>query len=334
MTTKQFNINDRRLIGGPTNNLMMISPLKHAWARDIWKVMLANTWFPEDVDLSRDIKQYRSNELTDGERLGYDRALAFLSNLDGIQFNNLTNNIGRYITSPEASMCISRQSWEEALHVDSYSVVIEAVTDNPRRIYEMYETDDVLAAKNEYILRQSEILGTDYSPRNFALAVIANLLLEGVYFYNGFLFFYTLASGGKMLGTADMIRYINRDEGGTHLNLFVFFLKTLQIENPEIFDEQFWRDADELTDIAVELEATWGIHMIEKGVLGLTDTIMRAYPKHRANCIYSMIGRTPRYDVKDPVPWVVKFSQPNQSEANFFESKPTDYQVGGTLNWD
>lgn len=335
MTTdkKPFDINTRRIIDGPTNNLMMVNPVKHAWALDIWKVMMANTWFPEDVDLSRDIKQYRSNELTDGERLAYDRALAFLSNLDGIQFNNLTLNIGRYITSPEVGLTISRQAWEEALHVMSYSTLIEAITGEPRRIYEMYQTDDVLASKNAYIMRQSDILGTDYSPRNFALAAIANLLLEGVYFFSGFLVFYTLARGGKMLGSADMIRYIQRDEQGTHLMLFAFILKAMFSENPEIFDDAFWKEVTELVDIAVELESSWGAHMIEGGVLGLTPGIFRDYAKHRANQSLALIGRPKQYDVKDPVPWVVNFSQPNQTETNFFEGKPVGYQVGGQLQW-
>lgn len=337
MTTKEvsFDINSRRLIEGPDNKLMAIYPLKHNWARDVWKVMLANTWFPQDVDLARDIKQYRSDtELTDGERLAYDRSLAFLSNLDGIQFNNLTFNIGHHITSPEVSMCISRQAWEEALHVDSYATMIEAITEDPIRIYTMFERDKVLAAKNEYIMRQSEILGEDYTPRNFALAVVANVLLEGVYFFTGFLTFYTLARGGKMLGSADMIRYIQRDEEGTHLELFVGMYNTLKAERPELFDAKFYEEVAELVNAAVELESTWGEHIIEGGVLGLTPSIIKDYVKYRANYCLAKLGLPAQYDVKNPVPWVEKFSHVNGTETNFFEGKPVAYQVGGTLEWD
>ena len=120
-----FDVNKRRLIEGPKNALMAVNPLKHKWAREIWKIMLANTWMAQEIDLSRDVKQYQ--ELTDAERQMYDRDLAFLSNLDGIQFNNLTFNIGHHITSPEVSMIISRQAFEEANHVDAYSTMIEAI---------------------------------------------------------------------------------------------------------------------------------------------------------------------------------------------------------------
>ena len=101
MNEYELRINDRRLIDGPIDNLMCISPIKHTWANDFWKRMLANTWFPTVVDMSRDIKMYKS--LSSAERNMYDSALAFLSNLDGIQFNNLTKNIGHYITSPEVN---------------------------------------------------------------------------------------------------------------------------------------------------------------------------------------------------------------------------------------
>lgn len=324
-----FDISKRRLIDGPRNNLMAIYPLKHAWARDVYKVMIANTWTPNVVDLARDIKQYK--ELTDAERKMYDRALAFLSNLDGIQFNNLAFNIGEHITSPEVAMCISRQSWEEVNHVESYSVLIEAVSDDPLDIYTLFSRDETLARKNEYIMAQSAILKNDYSKRNFALAVVANIILEGIYFYSGFLAFYTLARMGKMTGSADMIRLIQRDEE-VHLELFSRMLETLQVEYPEIFDAAFWKDATELIDIGVRMETDWGCHIIEDGVLGLTNQIIHDRIRFLADKRLARIGRPALYGVKDPVAWVENFSLVNGIETNFFEGKSAGYQAGG-LKW-
>lgn len=326
-----FDVNRRRLICGPTSSLMAISPLKHAWSRDVWKLMLANTWFPAEVDLSRDVKDYRN--LTEAERRMYDKALAFLSNLDGIQFNNLTFNIGEHITSPEVSMLISRQAFEEALHVDAYSTMIEAISSNPFEIYTSFARDDVLADKNAHIMGQSAGLSNDFTPRNFAMAVVANIILEGIYFYSGFLAFYTLARTGKMLGSADMIRFIQRDEV-VHLNLFVNMFKTLQHENPEIFTESFYSDARRLITDAVSLEMAWGQHIISGGVLGLTSNIIGDYIRHLANQRGAMIGFDPIYPgVKNPVAWVEQYSNINGNESNFFEAKVTAYSVGGTLVW-
>lgn len=327
-----LNINDRRLIDGPQSKLMCVSPIKHTWADDVWKVMCANSWFPAEVDMSRDIKQYRSGIMTDAQKGMFDKALAFLSNLDGIQFNNLTFNIGRYITSPEVSMCISRQSFEEANHVRAYATMIEAIAADPHYIYGMFATDGVLAKKNDYIMRQSEILGEDYSPRNFALAVVANIILEGIYFYSGFLAFYTLARSGMMLGSADQIRFIQRDEL-VHLSLFVKMFETLKVENPDIFDENFNNDVYKLFNEAVELETTWGKYLIKGGVLGLTDDIIDDYIRHLADDRLALIGLAPMYNVQNPVSWVEGFSSINGEEANFFESKVKSYSVGGSLEW-
>ncbi len=325
-----FDVSKRRLIEGPSNRMMAIYPLKHTWAREVWKVMLANTWMAQEIDLSRDVKQYK--ELTEADRVMYDRSLAFLSNLDGIQFNNLTLNIGQYITSPEVSMAISRQSWEEANHVDAYETMIEAISLNPIELYTLFARDKVLAAKNEYIMRQSNVLGSDYSAENFALAVVANIILEGIYFYSGFLSFYTLAKMGKMLGSADMIRLIQRDEE-VHLHLFVNMFKTLQQERPELFTTAFYQKVAVLFDEAVKLESSWGSYIIEGGVLGLTPQIISDYIKSLADDRLAMIGMPVMYAVKNPVPWVEKFSKVNGVEANFFESRVTSYSVGGQLKW-
>ncbi|PLC44498.1 ribonucleotide-diphosphate reductase subunit beta [Ralstonia pickettii] len=335
MTTTAERVNSRRLIEGPSDKLMAISPLKHAWARDILQVMENNTWFTKDVDLSRDVKQYKQGVLTPREKEAYDGALAFLSNLDGFQLHNITDNIAKHVTSPEVKMCLVRQAWEEALHVEAYSTLAEAICADPMEVYMRFERDGVLAAKNEHVLRQNAILDQTYSPRTFALSTVTNVALEGIYFFSGFLIFYTLAKNGKMLGSADMIAYIQRDEEGTHLELFKHMLQTLQVENPEIFDAGFYEDARELLRGAVELETTWGKHLIGGGILGLTDPIMEGFVQWRANECCAQLGFEPLYPgVKNPVPWFQDISRVNGRKKNFFESKVTDYSVGGALEWE
>lgn len=333
MDAKSERVNARRLIGGPSDKLMAVAPLKHAWAWEILDVMEANTWFPREIDLSRDIRDY-NHALTPAERRMYDKALAFLSNLDGIQLHNITDNIARHVTSPEVRMCLVRQAWEEAVHVKSYATMIEAVALDPFDVYTTFERDEMLAKKNAYILEQSAMLETHFSPRTFALAMVANIALEGIYFFSGFLSFYVLARNGKMTGSADMIRYIQRDEQGTHLELFTRMFETMRVENPEVFDAEFWEDAKKILRSAVELEASWGRYIIEGGVLGVTDAIVDAYMQHLGNKRAALIGLGELYPgVKNPVEWVDKFSAIKGVETNFFEGKVTSYAVGGTLAW-
>lgn len=326
-------INARRLIEGPEDRLMCVNPLKHRWAWEMMDQMENNTWFPKSIAMGDDILCYRE-KLDDAERQMYDRALAFLSNLDGIQFNNLITNIGSRITSPEVSMVISRQAYEEANHVRAYATMTEAVSLDPMAIYGMYQTDEMLAKKNQFIMTQSDELAGDFTAEKFALAVVGNICLEGIYFFSGFLGFYVLAKNGKMLKSADQIKYIQRDEE-THLEVFIHMWHTLQQERPEIFTPAFYAKVEKLIRAAVELETSWGKYIIEGGVLGVTDAIVDQRIKFLANERVERIGMAPLYPgVKNPTPWVEKFSAVNGVETNFFEGKPTDYQAGGGLEWD
>lgn len=162
---------------------------------------------------------------------------------------------------------------------------------------------------------------------------MANLLLEGVYFYSAFLVFYVLARAGKMINSADMIKYIQRDEGGTHLTGFSHMHHTHKLENPEVYDEQFYKDAEQLFREAVELEVSWGQYIIGKGIPGLTHQMVEGHVKRLADERWQIIrpGQT-LYGVANPVPWFDGFSKVNGTRKNFFEGKAIDYQADG-LEW-
>jgi ribonucleoside-diphosphate reductase beta chain len=330
MTNYAQIINDRRLAFGPRSDLMAISPAKHKWARDMWKRMKSNNWDLHETDLTEDGPCYRTR-LTDGERFAYDSALSFASNLDGIQLHSLSN-IEACITSPEVEMCIKRQMYEEALHVDAYSEMVETVSADPMAVYMRFEQDGMLAAKNEHILAQSRILAGDKTPAQFARSIVANIALEGIYFYSAFLVFYALARNGKMTGSADSVKLIHRDER-THLDLFKKMHETNKAERPELYDAQFYRDAEFLLRDAVDLESKWGGYIVSKGMLGLTAPIVTGFLQATANERAVEIGLPVLYPgVKSPVPWFKPFSE--GEEANFFEAKVGDYAVGTLDDWD
>ncbi|MFW6855285.1 ribonucleotide-diphosphate reductase subunit beta [Burkholderia gladioli] len=325
-------INSRRLAFGPQSKLMAISPMKHKWAREMWTKMLANNWTANEVSLTDDGPCYR--RLTEGKRDAFDSALAFVSNLDGIQLFNLTN-IEQCITSPEVLMLIKRQEYEEALHVDSYSQIVETVSADPMDVYMRFERDGILAEKNAHIIAQAEILAGERTHEQFARAIVANMTLEGQYFYSAFLLFYMLGRGGEMTGSSDMIKFINRDEI-THLHLFKLMHHTHKAEEPGVYNEKFYRDAYELVRLATELETKWGKYIIRKGFPGLSDLLVEDYNKHRANEVLALMGLAPLYQgVTNPFPWVEQFADPaKKREKNFFESKVVDYSVGVLGGWD
>lgn len=329
-----FSINDRRLIGGPTNNLMQIRPVKYGWAKFILEQMQNNSWDQREVDLTEDAKQFATGKLTDGNLMAYKKALAFLSNLDGIQLNSLTMNIGKYITAPEVSMCIARQAWEEAQHVLSYAQMIESIGFDTEEIYWAFEHDDVLAEKNELILESSSILGKTYTEENFIKAVVANIALEGIYFFNGFLTFYVLERQGLMRGSAKMIQFIQRDEEGTHLQLFLNMWHTLKQELPHLFTNKLILECYRILELAVAHEIVWGKHIIKGGVLGLTDKVIADFVQWLCDERLSSMGLEKSFGSRNSVSWFQDSASIHNGETNFFENKQAAYTAGGALEWD
>lgn len=327
--------NARSLAFGQRDQLMNMSRTKYPWAVEIYDRMEANTWFPKSIPLGGDREMYRNGGLTERERNVYDKALAFVSNLDGIQFNNLIHNIGHHITAPEVSLAIARQASEEGVHVRSYQLMIDAISLDPESVYMMFERDGMLAKKNEFILRGSAVLKDDPTPANFARAIVGNVALEGIYFYSAFLAFYIFARSGKMLASADMIKYINRDEGETHLDLFTNMHHTFRSEQPHLYGAAFESDARAILMGATELEIEWWKYIIQGGTAGMTDALGEAFLKGMANKRSVSLGLGELYpgiDYAAAVPWFDSFSKPNGGRANLFERKNTDYSVEG-LEW-
>src|SRR3989344_4619557 len=161
-------INKRKVINGEDDGLMQVFPLKHPWADEIFKTMIKNTWVPQEVQMGKDVETWNdTNGLTLKERQVYKRSLAFVSNADGIQTNNLIRNMIRHITSPEVALAVTRQAYEEALHVHSYSTMVEALNLDAEEIYGMYRRDINLYNKNRHVLGAlSKISGETFSTGN------------------------------------------------------------------------------------------------------------------------------------------------------------------------
>lgn len=333
-------INKRRVINGEDDGLMQVSPLKHPFADLIFKKMLANTWLPQEVQMAKDVAMWQDpNALTAQERYIYKRSLAFVSNLDGIQTGNLTHNIARQITSPEVKIAIIRQAFEEAVHVHSYSTMVEALGLNPEEIYGMYRKDEDLYRKNKYILDSFAKIedpmyktGTPEADRAFFLALIANIILEGVYFYAAFMTFYIFKRNNKMPGSAEMIQFINRDEN-MHLSLFIQIIAAVREEQPELWDDEMKATATKMLVDAVELETAWGKSCIGEGILGLNPDNLTEYMHFIGNKRLKAIGLEPQWPgATNPFPWVDEMTQGQMTEVNFFEGRVREY-ASGTLEW-
>ncbi len=321
---------DRKIFGGDPTGIFELNDIKYQWAYNLWEMMLNNTWFPKEVDMTRDVNDYK--HLTDAEKSAYDKVLAQLIFMDSLQTNNIIDNMNPFITSPEINLVLVRQSFEEALHSQSYAVMVDTISTNTSEIYELWRRDMKLKSKNDAIAKVYEELAKNPTDTNIVKAMFANQILEGIYFYSGFTYLYTLARSGKMLGSAQMIRFIQRDEV-THLLLFQNMINVTRRERPDIFTKEFTDEIYQMFRDAVELESMWGRYITQGQILGLTDDIISQYIQYLADERLKAVGFNKLYNVDHPIKWVDNFSKFNEQKTNFFEGNVTNYSKG-SLNMD
>ncbi|MSN96239.1 ribonucleotide-diphosphate reductase subunit beta [Campylobacter sp. FMV-PI01] len=324
-------LTDRRVFNGNPHGILNFTKAKYQWALKLWDIMEANTWFPKEVDTTDDVRDYNFN-LTTAEKRMYDLVWSQLISMDSFQTNNLADNINPYITAPEINAVLVRQAYEEANHSKSYAVMVEAICENTDLIYEMEKHDAVLKKKNDYISSIYEELAGDVTENKLILAMVANQILEGIYFYSGFTAIYALARAGKMLGSAQMIRFIQRDEI-THLLLFQNMINSVKKERPELFTNEIIEKIYDMFEKAGELEIQWGKYITDNQIMGFTDDIITEYIHYLVDQRLVAIGLQKKYNAKHPIKWVDDFSSFNDQKSNFFESKVANYSKG-SLTFD
>jgi ribonucleoside-diphosphate reductase beta chain len=324
----------RRIIGGNTTNLIELNNVKYEWATKMYRSMMNNFWIPEEIPLAQDAKDYAL--LSPSERQSYDKILSFLIFLDSLQTANLPN-INEYITAPEVNLVLTVQTFQEAVHSQSYSYILDSVcpAEVRDRIYNEWRDDKHLLRRNRFITDLYERFIAEPTTENLLRTIMANYILEGIYFYSGFSFFYALGRQGKLLGTVSEIKYIQRDEL-THLALFQGIFREIRKENPEMFTSELEADLRLMMQTAVEHEIEWGQYITANTIPGLSNEIIDSYIKYLSNERLKKIGLDILYPevVEHPMKWVENFSNMNGMKTDFFEQKVTNYSKSSNLNWD
>jgi ribonucleoside-diphosphate reductase beta chain len=323
------SFSDRKLIGAETTNMMILSKNKYSWSMKIYRHMMGNFWIPETIKLGQDKLQY-TTELTNDERETFDKIISFLVFLDSLQTANLPN-INDFVTLPEINLLLSIQQYQEALHSQSYGYILESIApdDDKLRIYNIATTDPYLVSRNKIIADYYEEFIQNQSKHGFAKVCMANYILEGLYFYAGFSFFYNLARNKKLTGVAQEIRYINRDEL-SHLALFEGIFRELRREEPEIFTAEFENELREMMRGAVEAEIEWSEYAIGNKIQGLNTTILSSYIKYISNLRLDRLGLEPLYPevIENPCKFVDEYTRFNEMKTDFFEDHETNYTRG------
>lgn len=318
----------RRLIGGETNNLMMLSSNKYNWSFNLYRTMMGNFWIPEEISLGQDKLQFET-QMTDSEHDSFHKIISFLVFLDSLQVANLPN-INDFVTLPEVNLLLSIQQYQEALHSQSYGYILESIASEQKdNIYGIATKDPYLVRRNELIANYYQEFIETQTKRGFVKVCMANYILEGLYFYAGFSFFYNLARFGRLTGVGTEIKYINRDEL-THLALFQQIFRELRKEEPELFTAGLEEELRQMMKSAVEHEIEWSRYAIGDKIQGLSTDLLTKYVKYISNIRMTRLGLSPIYPEidQDPLPFVDRFTNFNQTKTDFFEEKVINYTKG------
>jgi ribonucleoside-diphosphate reductase beta chain len=269
--------------------------------------------------------------LSTEEQLAFDKIISFLVFMDSLLVSAIPS-INEYITLPEIKLLLSIHAFQEALHSQSYGYILETVVpaEKRRHIYDLAINDEHMKSRNQYIASFYQVFVDNPTDVNFLRVIMAEYLLEGIYFYSGFAFFYNLARLGKMTGVGTEIKYINRDESA-HMTLFQNIFKELRKEKPELFDEDTIEELRGMCKTAVDHEVAWATYAYGECAPGLNPEIIQTYIRYLSNNRLRNLKLEPIWpEVKNnPIPFITRMATFNGTKTDFFEEKPINYSKAG-----
>jgi ribonucleoside-diphosphate reductase beta chain len=337
---KPVDINKRRIINGADADVMQLYPMRHTFAWDAYNVGNANHWLPTEIGMQKDIEQWRSQTvLTEDERKAFETVLGFFTTADSIAANNVVLALYRHVTSPEVRMYLLRQGYEEAIHTHAYQYIVESLALDESKIFNMYREVEAIYNKDNLILSLNEGIfdptfktGTFENDQKFLenWAVFA-LVMEGIFFYSSFAVMFGFQRQNKMVGAAEQIQYIMRDES-QHLNFGINIVNAIKEEQPELWTKEFQNHLVDLIRRAVVLEYTFAKEVFPSGIFGMNANGFKQYIEHIADRRLERVGLPIQYGVENPFPWMSEAIDISK-EKNFFETRVTEYKIGGQLEW-
>lgn len=335
----RFTATEKRLVNCEHIDVNQIMPLKYHWAWEHYRNGLANHWIPDEVPMQADIQLWKSDKLTDDERLVIKRTLGFFATAESLVANNLTLAIFKYVTNAECRQYLLRQAFEEAVHTHTFLYVVESLGLDEGEIFNMYHEIPSVSRKDAFEMQYTHNLyDSSFSTETVAglQQFIENLvafyiIMEGIFFYSGFAMMLSYHRRNMMTGIGTQFQYILRDET-IHLNFGIDLINGIKAENPALWTAEHQQKLVNMVREGVELEIAFAEDCLPRGILGLNSGLFRNYVQHIADRRLERIGLTPQYSSQNPFPWMSETIDLTK-EKNFFETRVTEYQ-SGSLNWD
>lgn len=338
-TRKRVNVAQKKLINCNQVDVNQLMPLKYNWAWEHYMNGCANHWMPTEVPMAKDIELWKAKTLSEDERRVIMRNLGFFSTAESLVGNNIVLAIFKHVTNPEVRQYLLRQAFEEAIHTHSFVYICESLNLDQGLVFNMYNEIASIKAKDEFQMQlTAEVLDPNFSTdttqgaQKFLENLIGYyLIMEGIFFYSGFVMILSFHRQNKMTGIGEQFQYILRDET-VHLNFGIDLINGIKEENPDLWTFEFQNQIIRKIKHAVELEIAYAQDCLPRGILGLTSSMFREYVQYVADRRLERIGLKAIYHSKNPFPWMSETMDLGK-EKNFFETRVTEYQSASSLTW-
>ncbi len=319
------------ILGTGIQDGLLLKPVRYQWAMDLYDQAVANTWFPNEIQLGEDLSDFR--KMTDEEKHAVTYLMSYFNPNELLVNKALAFGVYPYINAPETHIYLAKQMWEEANHCMSFEYVLETFPIDREQAYASHVTVPSMAAKEEFqvafIKRMTEEtldITTTEGKKDFIRNLVAyNIILEGIWFYSGFMVALSFRQRNLLRNFGSLMDWVIRDES-LHLQFGINLILTVLEENEDLQDEEF---ADEIRNMilsAVEMEEAYNRDLLPKGILGLNADYVNQYVKYLADRRLEELGFEPHYNVSNPAKWMATANDTLQL-VNFFEATNTSYEV-------
>ena len=337
----RVRVDDKSMINSRADVNQLV-PIKYNWAWQRYIDGCANHWMPTEVSMSKDIYTWKHpTELTDDERLMLKRNLGFFASSESLVANNIIFSVYKHLSNPECRQYLLRQAFEEAIHTHCFQYIVQSLGLDEGEIFNLYREVPSVHDKAAWALQHTKELddpefttGSMDKNRLFVKNMVAlYICMESLWFYTGFAQILSMGRRNKMTGIAEQYQYIMRDES-LHFNFGIDAINQIRIENPGLWNDEFEKQVIRMIHEALELEIAYAYDTMPRGLLGMTAPMVEEYMKHIANRRLAQLGLSEEFSgARNPFPWMSEVMD-LEKEKNFFETRVTDYQTGGALDWD
>ena len=319
------------ILGTGIQDGLLLKPIHYQWAMDLYDQAVANTWFPNEIQLGQDLADWK--KMSDEERHALTFLMSYFNPNELLVNKALAFGVYPYVNAAECHLYLAKQMWEEANHCMSFEYVLETFPIDRETAYSAHVDTPSMARKEEFetkfIKRMTEDtldITTTEGKKDFVRNLVAyNIILEGIWFYSGFMVALSFRQRNLLRNFGSLIDWVVRDES-LHLKFGINLILTVLEENEDLQTEEFASEIKQMIIDGVEMEEDYNRDLLPNGILGLNSDYINQYVKYLADRRLEELGFDTHYKVSNPAKWMAAANDTLEL-VNFFESTNTSYEV-------